>query len=67
LIDTSKFSIEEVLFQLKDISIRIEVSPKCLVNIRIIIFLSFQLFDVESKYRITDREALVVVRCLAKV
>jgi hypothetical protein len=67
LTDASKYGLEGVLFQLHDISEGTEASPKHYDRERIIMFISFRLSDMESRYGNTERETLAVVRCLAEV
>lgn len=65
--DASKWCLEDVLFQLVDASSRTEATHSYKENIRIIMFMSFRLEDAKTRYDTTEREALVVVRCLAEV
>jgi len=44
-----------------------KATPKFLDNERIIIFISFRLIDIETRYINSKREYLIVVRCLAEV
>ena len=65
--DASKYGIGGVLFQLHDTPAGTEVGPQHCTNERIIMFISFHLADAETRYGTTDREALAIVQCLAKV
>jgi hypothetical protein len=65
--DASKYGLGGVLFQLHDIPEGTEASPKHYDRERIIMFISFKLSDMESRYGNTEREALAVVHCLAEV
>ena len=65
--DASNRAIGGVLFQLHDVPIGTEALDRHKSNLRIIMFLSFRLSDVETRYTTTEREALAVVRCLAEV
>lgn len=65
--DASKWYLGDVLFQLVDALSGTEATHSYKEHIHIIIFMSFRLEDVETKYDTTEKEALAVVRCLAKV
>ena len=63
----SKQCLKEVLFQLSR-----EVSETKILNkhkhiLRIVMFMSFKLEKVETRYYITKREALTMIRCLTEV
>jgi len=68
-IDASKQGIGGVLFQLAEIEDGTEATntEKHRTAERIIIFMSFQLAEVETQYFNSEREALAVIRCLAEV
>ena len=66
-VDASKSGIEGVLFQLHDVLARTEAGPKHWKQERIIIFISFRLADVETRYTTTEQKALAIVRYLAEV
>ena len=63
----SKYRIGGVLFQLHDTPMGTEARLQHRVNKQIIMFISFHLADAETRYGMTDREALAIVRCLAEV
>ena len=65
--DASKWCLGGVLFPLVDALPGTEATHSYKEHIRIIIFISFRLEDAETRYDTTEREALAVVRCLAKV
>lgn len=65
--DASKWCLGGVLFQLVDAPPGTEATHSYKENLRIIIFMSFRLEDAETRYGTTEKEALAVVRCLAKV
>lgn len=67
VIDVSKRSVEEVLFQLKEVLRGTEVTSKLLSNERIVMFLSFRLEDAETRYFNSERECLAVVKYLAEI
>src|SRR5436305_5820723 len=54
--DASKYGIGGVLFQLHDTPEGTEAGPKHREKERIIMFISFQLSDTESRYGNTERE-----------
>jgi len=60
-------ALDEILFQFKDTSAGTEAVDKYKSDVRIIIFLSFRLEDVEIRYTITEREFLAVIKSLAEV
>ena len=68
-VDASKRGIGGVLFQLEGVSPETEAGSTAVHRSaeRIILFMSFRLSDVETRYSNSEREALVVVRCLAEV
>ena len=65
--DASKYGIGGVLFQLPGEPPGTPAEEKHKGISRIIMFLSFKLEEVETRYHTTEREALAVVRCLAEV
>jgi len=65
--DVSLKSISGILFQLVDQPPGTEATDKVKKDIRIIMFMSFKLSDVETRYTTTEREALTVVRYIAEV
>ncbi|TAQ83554.1 hypothetical protein B7494_g8120 [Chlorociboria aeruginascens] len=65
--DASETGIGGILFQLHDKPPGTEATGTIKDKIRILLFLSFKLSDVETRYTTTEREALAVVRCLAEV
>lgn len=68
-VDASKQGIGGVLFQLAGIEHGTEATntDKHRTAERIIMFISFRLAEVESRYSNSEREALAVIRCLAEV
>ena len=65
--DASKYCLGGVLFQLPGEPPGTEALERHKTTIRIIMFMSFKLEEVETRYHTTEREALAVVRCLAEV
>lgn len=65
--DSSKRGIGGTLFQLVGHPTGTEGTDKLKKDMRFIMFMSFKLADVESRYSTTEREALAIVRCLAEV
>ena len=65
--DASKTGIGGVVFQLADVPPGTEASGTIKDQLRIQMFISFKLSDVETRYTTTEREALAVVRCLAEI
>ena len=68
-VDASKSGLGGVLFQLVGVCAGTEASSTENHRLaqRIILFISFRLSDVESRYSNSEREALAVIRCLAEV
>lgn len=60
-------AIGGVLFQMPGVPPGEEATPKFLINERIIMFLSFQLSEAESRYVNLERVCLAIVRCLSEV
>ena len=65
--EASKWCLRVVLFQLGDASPGTQATYSYKENIRIVMFMFFWLKDTETRYDTTEREALAVVRFLAKV
>ena len=65
--NASNYGLGRVLFQLLGKPPSTEALEKHKITYRIIIFISFKLEEVETRYHTTEREALLVVRCLAEV
>ncbi len=65
--EASKWCLRVVLFQLGDASPGTQATYSYNENIRIVMFMFFWLKDTETRYDTTEREALAVVRFLAKV
>jgi len=68
-VDESKLGIGGILFQLEGVPPGTEAGNLSTYRSseRIIMFISFRLSDVETRYPNSEREALAVVRCLTKV
>ena len=66
-IDVSKIGLKGILFQLVNTLARIEAIRTIKDQIRIILFMSYKLADIKSRYTIIKREVLVIVRCLIEV
>lgn len=68
-VDASKKGIGGVLFQLDGVEPGTEAGNTTLHRSaeRIIMFISFRLTDVETRYSNSEREALAVIRCLAEI
>jgi len=68
-VDASKQGIGVVLFQLAGIEDGTEATntEKHRTAERIIMFMSFRLAEVETRYSNSEREALAVIQCLAEV
>lgn len=68
-VDASKRGIGGILFQLEGIEAGTEAGNSTLHRNaeRIIMFMSFRLTDVETRYSNSEREALAVIRCLAEI
>jgi len=68
-VDASKKGLGGVLFQLGEVDPGTEATNtgKHRMMERIIMFISFRLAEVESRYSNSEREALAVIRCLAEV
>ena len=68
-VDASKKGIGGALFQLEGISAHTEATNSLGHRDaeRMIMFISFKLEDAETRYSNSEREALAVIRCLAKV
>jgi len=68
-VDASKKGLGGVLFQLGEVVPGTEATntEKHRMMERIIMFISFRLAEVESRYSNSEREALAVIRCLAEV
>jgi len=67
-VDASKKGLRGVLFQLGEVDPGTEATntDKHQMMERIIMFISFRLAEVESRYSNSEREALAVIRCLAE-
>ena len=65
--DASKWCLGDVLFQLVDAPPGREATHSYKEHIRIIMFISFQLEDAETRYDTTEKKAPAVVRCLAEI
>jgi len=68
-LDASKRGIGGVLFQLAGLPSGTEAGTSSLNRSaeRVLMFISFRLTDVETRYSNSEREALAVIRCLAEV
>ena len=68
-VDASKLGIGGVHFQLEGVPPETEAGRSSVHRLteRIIMFISFRLSNVETRYSNSEREALVVIRCLAEV
>jgi len=68
-VDASKRAIGGVLFQLEGVDAGTEAAGTGNHRMaeRIILFISFRLTDVETRYSNSEREALAVICCLAEV
>ena len=65
--DTSNTGLGGVLFQLQNVSVSTEATPTVRDNERIIMFMSFQLSDAETRYSNPEQECYVITCCLAEV
>lgn len=65
--DASNTGIGGILFQVHEVPPNTEATDKLRSMMRIIMFMSYRLADVETRYTTTEKEALAVVRCLAEV
>lgn len=65
--NASKWYLGGVLFQLIDAFLGMEAMHSYKEYTRIIMFMFFRLEDIETRYDTIEKEALAVVRCLAKV
>ena len=59
--------LDEIFFQLKDTPAGTEAVNKHKSDIRIIMFLSFRLEDVETRYTTIEQESLIIIKSLAEV
>ena len=68
-VDASKRGIGGIVFQLEGIEAGTEAgnSASHRTAERIVMFMSFRLSDVETRYSNSEREALAVIRCLAEI
>jgi len=68
-VDASKKGVGVVLFQLNGIPPGTDAGSSAFHHTaqRILIFISFRLTEVETRYSNSEREALVVIDCLAEV
>ena len=66
-IDASKTDVDEILFQLSNHSIDITMSKNTRDSLKIVMFLSFQFTDSQTRYQTTEREFLFVIKNLIEV
>lgn len=65
-IDASIIELKKCLFQLVDVSKKILWNSKLMNNFKIVMFMSFQLLSIETKYYITKRECYAIIKCFEK-
>lgn len=65
--EAGEHGVGGVFFQLEGHAPGIEIEGKLTPDVRIVLFMSFKLLDMETRYSEMEREALAVFKCLNEV
>ena len=66
VIDDFITSLKNCLFQLINVSKKFVWNSKLLNNFKIVMFMSFQLLSIETRYQIIERNCYIVIKNLEK-